>query len=153
MNDSVFGEIEYDLSWNKYCSSSFCGKESQIALMIAGDEDGEFEKGQYEAYKEFIAKWPFIQDKIAEKILEYYLKKRKELGYDEEPCEEYPEIEDVNQLLEHIDFTGIKVPFADIYGGRSIGLCFDCTWDEENGVGVRLNAEDVIKIGHQDIAI
>lgn len=153
MNDSVFGEIEYNLSWSKYCSLSFCGKESQIALMIAGDDDGEFENGQYEAYKEFIAKWPFIQDKIAEKILEYYLKKRKELGYDDEPCEEYPEIEDVSQLLGHIDFTGIKVPFADIYGGRSIGLCFDCTWDEENGVGVRLNNEEVIKIGYQDIAI
>ena len=75
------------------------------------------------------------------------------LGYDDEPCEEYPEIEDVSQLLGHIDFTGIKVPFADIYGGRSIGLCFDCTWDEENGVGVRLNNEEVIKIGYQDIAI
>ena len=34
---------------------------------------------------------------------------------------------------------GIKVPYAEIYGGRSIGLSFDCSWDEENGLGIRLN--------------
>lgn len=48
---------------------------------------------------------------------------------------------------------GIKVPYAEIYGGRSIGLSFDCSWDEENGLGIRLNNEEVIDVGFQDIAI
>ena len=47
----------------------------------------------------------------------------------------------------------IKIPYAEIYGGRSIGLSFDCTWDNENGLGLRLSDENVTKVGFQDIAI
>ena len=57
------------------------------------------------------------------------------------------------ELLNYITLVGIKVPYADIYGGRSIGISFDCSWDEENGLGLRLNNEEVIDVGYQDIAI
>jgi len=67
--------------------------------------------------------------------------------------ERYPEIRSIEQLISHITLVGIKVPYAEMYGGRSIGLSFDCTWDDENGIGVRLNDERVIKIGFQDVAL
>ena len=65
----------------------------------------------------------------------------------------YPEIFTVNEIQDHVTLVGIKIPYEDMYGGRSIGLCFDCTWDEENGLGVRLGDERVVKVGYQDIAI
>ena len=99
------------------------------------------------------AKWSDIQEMILEKILYYYKNRREELGYDIVQSEKYPEILSINQLLEHITLVGIKIPYADIYGGRSIGLSFDCTWDNENGLGLRLNDENVTKVGSQDIAI
>ena len=77
----------------------------------------------------------------------------EELGYDDETNDDYPYIENEDVLLNYITLVGIKVPYAEIYGGRSIGLSFDCSWDEENGLGIRLNNEEVIDVGFQDIAI
>lgn len=56
-------------------------------------------------------------------------------------------------MLEHITLVGIKVPYGELYGGRSIGISFDCTWDSENGIGIRLSDEKVIEVGYQDVAI
>ena len=46
-----------------------------------------------------------------------------------------------------------NVPYANIYGERSIGISFNCSWDSENGLGLRLNNEQVIEVGYQDIAV
>ncbi|URZ14853.1 DUF6985 domain-containing protein [Clostridium felsineum] len=153
INDSIFGEIEYDYIWSKNSKINFLNKEVDIMLIIAGDDDGKFEGGQYEAYQVLINYWNSIQKTLLKPILDYYKERRKELGYDIEFNEYYPEINSTKELLNYITLVGIKVPYANIYGGRSIGISFDCTWDEENGVGVRLNNEQVIEVGYQDIAI
>lgn len=153
VDNEVFGTLTFDYTWSKNELISFRGKEVSIAFLVAGDEDGDFEEGQYEAYKMLINKWSVLQDSILEAILNYYKNKRRELGYEIEPTERYPVITTTDQLLHHIMLVGIKIPYAKIYGGRSIGLSFDCTWDDENGLGIRLNNENVIEVGFQDIAI
>lgn len=42
---------------------------------------------------------------------------------------------------------------GDIYEERDIGITFDCTWDIENGLGIRLLNERVTEVGYQDVAI
>ena len=153
INDSIFGQIEYEYIWSRNSRINFLNKEVDIMLIIAGDDDGKFEDGQYEAYQMLINSWNEIQKTISKFILDYYNEKRKELGYDIELNEHYPEIKSTKELLNYITLVGIKVPYANIYGGRSIGISFDCTWDEENGIGLRLNDEQVIEVGYQDIAI
>ena len=153
INDSIFGKIEHDYIWFRRSKIKFFNNEVDIMLMIAGDDEGQFEDGQYEAYQALINKWNEIQETFLEPILEYYKQKRKELGYDIELNKNYPEIKSTKELLNYITLVGIKVPYADIYGGRSIGISFDCSWDEENGLGLRLNNEEVIDVGYQDIAI
>lgn len=153
INDSIFGKIEYDYIWFRRSKIKFFNNEVDIMLMIAGDDDGQFEDGQYESYQALINKWNEIQETFLEPILEYYKQKRKELGYDIQLNKNYPEIKSTKELLNYITLVGIKVPYADIYGGRSIGISFDCSWDEENGLGLRLNNEEVIDVGYQDIAI
>ena len=152
MNE-VFGELEFDYTWSKDEEIMFNEKKEDIVLLIAGDEDGKFEEGQYEAYTMFKNKWHTIQKNVLSLILEYYNTRREELGFDVEENVDYPYIENEDVLLNHITLVGIKVPYADIYGGRSIGLSFDCSWDGENGLGIRLNDEEVIDVGFQDIAI
>ncbi len=153
LENEVFGKLVFDYTWSKEEQFLFFGKEENVVLLVAGDEDGEFEDGQYDAYKTLKTKWSDIQESLLEAIMEYYKNKREELGYDVEQNEKYPEMLTVDDLLEHITFVGVKVPYAELYGGRSIGLSFDCTWDEENGVGVRLSDECVVRVGYQDIAI
>ena len=152
MNE-VFGELEFDYTWSKDEEIIFNDKKEDIVLLIAGDEEGEFEDGQYEAYTMFKNKWNLIQKNILSSILEYYNTTREELGFAENENGEYPRIENEEELLQHITLVGVKIPYAEIYGGRSVGLSFDCLWDEENGVGIRLSDEEVIEVGFQDIAI
>lgn len=151
--NEIFGKLEFDYTWYKKEQISFGGRKEEIIILVAGDEAGEFEDGQYEAYKMLSAKWADIQEMLLNKILDYYKSRREELGYDIEQSEKCPEILTTKQLLEHITLVGIKIPYAELYGGRSIGLSFDCTWDNENGLGLRLSDENVTKVGFQDIVI
>mgnify|MGYP001129864906 CR=1 FL=1 len=153
IEDEVFGKLTFDYTWFRYEKIIFCGEEKDILILVAGEEDGKFDEGQYEAYRMLKSKWVKMQEGILESILDYYKNKRKELGYDEEWNEAYTEIVTTKDLLNYIILVSIKIPYADIYGGRSIGLSFDCTWDDENGLGIQLCDEHVVEVGYQDIGI
>ncbi len=153
INDAVFGKLEYDYVWSRETTIEFCGKEADIALIIDGEEDGEFSEKQYASYNSLIQNLGHLQQSILQPILDYYKQKRHELGYDVSYNENYPLLETINQLLERIRLVGIYVPSARRFEGRYIGLTFDCTWDMENGVGIRLINEEVARVGYQDVAI
>ncbi|WP_338749075.1 DUF2004 domain-containing protein [Bacillus sp. FJAT-52991] len=151
INDEVFGELEYEYIWFRYTTIEFFGQEAEIALMVDGEEDGKFDKEQYESYTSLMQNWDHLQQSLLPPILDYYKQKRHELGYDIEFNKDYPLIETTDQLLKRISLVGISIPYAGIFEGRAIGLTFDCTWDMENGLGLRLVNEKVTEIGYQDI--
>ncbi|WP_397537132.1 DUF2004 domain-containing protein [Rummeliibacillus pycnus] len=153
IKDVVFGELKYNYGWVKYTTIEFCGKEVEIALMVKGEEDGKFDEEQYIAYNSLVQNWEKLQQGFLQAILDYYKQERQELGYDIEVNENYPQIETTNQLLEVITLVGIVVSYGDIYEERDIGITFDCTWDTENGLGIRLINEKVTEVGYQDVAI
>lgn len=153
INDAVFGELEYDFIWSRDTIIEFCGSEVEVALMIDGEEDGEFTEKQYVSYNSFIQNWGHVQQRVLQPLLDYYNQKRHELGYDISNNEDYPIIETIDQLLERVRLVGINVPSARRFEDRYIGLTFDCTWDTENGVGIRLINEELARIGYQDVAL
>ncbi|WP_191557361.1 DUF6985 domain-containing protein [Metabacillus idriensis] len=153
IKDPVFGELQYDYGWSKDTTIDFMGKETDITLMIDGEEDGNFDAAQYEAYQTFMRNWKDVQLNILKPIIEYYNQKRHELGFDIDNDESFPTIQSQLQLLDHITLVGIVVPYADIHEGRDIGILFDCNWDKENGLGIRLLNDKVTEIGYQDVAI
>ncbi|HFU7058629.1 TPA: hypothetical protein ACGN81_005771, partial [Bacillus cereus] len=81
-------------------------QEADIALMIDGEEDGEFSEKQYASYNSLIQNWGHLQQSILQPILDYYKQKRHELGYDVSYNENYPLIETIDQLLERIRIVG-----------------------------------------------
>lgn len=83
-------------------------------------------------------------------LLDYFKKKRHELGYDVEFNESYHLIETIYQLREKLTLVGIIVPSPELSDSLDTGLTFDCTWDIENGVGVRLIKGEITKVGYQD---
>ena len=153
MNDPVFGELEHDYVWTKDTTIQFFENENKILLMIDGDEDGIFDEEQYLAYQALMKNWNDLQQNFLQKLLEYYQQRRYELGYDIAFHENYPLVETTDQILEMIELDGIVVPYGDIREGRDIGVLFNCSWDKENGVGLRLLDEEVIEVGYQDIVI
>lgn len=105
------------------------------------------------AYQVLMQKWEDLQPILLQSTLDYYKQKRHELGYGIGLNENYPLVETTDRILEMIALDGIVVPYADIFEGRDIGITFNCTWDIENGLGLRLLNEKVIEVGYQDVAI
>lgn len=154
INDVVFGALEFNnYDWIGYRTIDFWEKEVKIALIVNGEVDGEFDEEQYTAYKLLTEKWSQLQQSISEPILDYYIQKRHELGYDVELNENYPLIETIDQLLEKITLVGVFVPNNELVEYLDIGLTFDCTWDIENGVGLCLIKGEVTEVGYQDVVI
>ncbi|WP_113928095.1 DUF2004 domain-containing protein [Bacillus sp. P14.5] len=153
INDTVFGEIEYDFGWTRVIILDFFGKPTEIDLIIDGEEDGQFEEDQYLAYQSFIKNWHSLQHEILNSIKSYYLQKRKDLGFDTELKKEYPVVDSSKQILNMVSLDAVVVPYADIFEDRHIGITFNCTWDTENGLGIRLLNEKVTEVGYQDVAI
>lgn len=153
INDEVFGQLSYEYMWSKRFTIDFFGNEFDIVILIDGEQDEPFEEGQYQAYIKLLETWDNVHRTFIKFILEYYTNRRYVLGYDVEANIDYPEILTEEEMLKHITIVGINIPYEGIYGGRSIGVSFDCTWDTENGVGIRLKDEKVIEVGFQEIAI
>lgn len=154
INDAVFGELEFNnYDWIGYKNIEFFGNEVKVALIVRGEDDGQFEEEQYMAYNFLIERWQQLQQSILEPILDYYKQKRYELGYDIEFNENYPLIETVTQILEKITLVGIFVPDNDLIDFLDIGLTFDCTWDMENGLGLCLVKGEVTEVGYQDVVL
>jgi hypothetical protein len=153
IKDEIFGEIEYEFGWSRVITIDFFGNTTEADLLIDGEEDGQFDERQYLAYQSLMKNWNDIQQHILKSILTYYGQKRKELGYDIEVNNNYPIVETTNEILEMIILDGIVVPYADIFDGRDIRITFNCTWDTENGIGIRLLNEKVTEVGYQDVAI
>ena len=86
-------------------------------------------------------------------MFEYYCARREELGYADEANADYPALGEANELWKMITLIGINVPDQDDYDEAAISLVFDCTWDQENGVGVCFIEENIDDIGFQDIAM
>ncbi|PWW43217.1 MULTISPECIES: DUF6985 domain-containing protein [Paenibacillus] len=152
-NDPVFGVLEYNYGWTRKTMFQLFGEELEITLMIDGDEDGRFDEKQYTAYQSLIQDWKQVQYNLLQPILDYYRQKRIELGYDVAFNENYPLVETTAQLMKMITLEGIVVPYGDIKEERDIGVLFSCTWDSENGLGVRLLNEEIADVGYQDVAI
>lgn len=63
INDPIFGGLEYEYGWVKDTIIRFFGKESEISLMIDGEEDGEFDE-QYMTYQALMQNWEDLQPKL-----------------------------------------------------------------------------------------
>jgi len=56
-------------------------------------------------------------------------------------------IENGNDFRESIELNSVY-----IHRSGAVGLSFNCTWDEEHGLGVRLDKNNVIKVGESSEA-
>ena len=103
----------------------------------------EFFLDNYSEYKKF----------LLEPIFEYYQKQRKSWGTVEPDDPKFPEVKDKNMMYERASLNTVTV-YDEVYSDkRTIGLFYDCTWDEEEGMGIAIALGNtvpetkVVKIG------
>ena len=146
-------EYEYDYSIFGMITVNDGGVMREINVEIEPDDDDEIADSSKQALQFFADNYDKYRQIYLEAVLEYYQDRRSQLGYDSEEEEEgYPYITTVEQLLETITFTGMKI-HGDMKGDKhAVGLYFDSTWDPEHGAGVLMAGFEVLDTGNQDHA-
>ncbi|WP_259392278.1 DUF6985 domain-containing protein [Paenibacillus thiaminolyticus] len=62
-------------------------------------------------------------------------------------------IENKEELGNLVEPTQLIVRRVRNNGIRRLGLLFDCTWDIEHGLAVKIEDEEVVEVGFQDIVL
>lgn len=137
--------------WNELMNSKV---DNVIDLSVNVDEeDPEIHEEQIRAYNYLIDN----QEQIINAILSCLYDRYPEIkGADEngEEGEEYlPEVKDISDLKPLIELYHVHIIDVFKNGIAYIGYEFNCTWDEEHGLGVMMFKDRIVDIGGSDTAI
>lgn len=150
VNENLEILFKYDSAWFGKLDYDFGNiKSKTLDIQIDAYDINESLERAKKILKDFFENWSIIKTEIIEKIYEYYNEKRKQLGYDIELNEFYPNVNDKYEITNMIEIIGITIP-SDVY---ECGIVCNCTWEEEHGLGIRLVNNKVVEIGEQGIAL
>lgn len=126
--------------------------EKEVTLTIP-TENGKIENWQLTLANQFCEREEELKESVYQKILEHYLEEAEELRlqFGEEYQNLVPLVENTDQLKKLLTPTGVYIGELEA-SEEPIGLLFECTWEEEHGLGVLINNWKVEEVGHQDVA-
>ncbi|MBC1575780.1 hypothetical protein HB900_15010 [Listeria booriae] len=142
--------------WSGKTSITMFGKKREVILSIDGEEDANFSPIQREAYINFMSNMDEIMDAVELGIFEYYednYEEYRDMAGEVEADKIAPEISTIKELGNLVIPTQLIIRRVRKNGVRRIGLVSDCTWDTDNGVGVRIENEKVEEVDYQDIVL
>ena len=130
------------------------GSDKEITAQLQPNDDGEIPDVEKETLELFLDNYTQYRHLLLKPIFDYYQDCRDEWGNVEPDDELYPEVKDMNKMYEMVSLHGVIVYDEAYYGKRIISLFYDCTWDEEEGMGIRIalsnniSEVEVVKIGN-----
>lgn len=127
------------------------GTKKQFNVEYDGDEIAE---EQTLAIKRLAENEELIFEQVINEVFEYYTKAvypvLQNAGLCTEENEEiFPCLDEPSETARYIELGSVKVLEARENGDVPIVLMFECTWDPEHGMGVRLNGTSVEKVSIQ----
>lgn len=149
LNDDIFGQIQFEIMWQKKDNYFLYGKEFEITLFIQGEKDETPTNIQKEAYISFIKKKMILMSEIEEKVFEYYQTVCAEYRemYGEEADLYAPIVDEPSQLVGFVKPQSIMIPRSK--DKRIINVLFKTKWDLEMGIGIQLVNERIEIVGVQ----
>ena len=149
LNDDIFGQIQFEIMWQKKDNYFLYGKEFEITLFIQGEKDEAPTNIQKEAYISFINKKMILMSEIEEKVFEYYQTVCAEYRemYGEEADLYAPIVDEPSQLVGFVNPQSIMIPRSK--DKRIINVLFKTKWDLEMGIGIQLVNERIEIVGVQ----
>ena len=147
LNDDIFGQIQFEIMWQKKDNYFLYGKEFEITLFIQGEKDEAPTNIQKEAYISFINKKMILMSEIEEKVFEYYQTVCAEYRemYGEEADLYAPIVDEPSQLVGFVKPQSIMIPRSK--DKRIINVLFKTKWDLEMGIGIQLVNERIEIVG------
>lgn len=147
--DFFTGECEIELK--------FFNKVIRVTLNVQS-EDGSPTQYQKDTLDSFMNNFETIQVKVVEKIVEYYNEHQK-FSYGPDDKEElnkiWPEINSVNEMLEHLEFSMIIIRDEHLYNDGTVflGFFYDYGDDTEgDGIEIKITEGEIKDIGYISMA-
>ncbi|MCM3359020.1 MULTISPECIES: hypothetical protein [unclassified Psychrobacillus] len=158
INDDLFGELEYKNNfWRGKTTLRMFDLEKEIILSIDGHESADFSNVQREAFINFIQDMKNIMNEAEKLVYDYYSDNyeeyRERLGNKSEADNFAPKVESASDLKSLVKPTELIVRRVRKNGKRRLGLLCDVSWDIENGLGIKIEDENVEEVGYQDIVL
>lgn len=147
-----YDQFEYDGEWWGKVDFNIGNTVLNVGVKMVIDEEDTIPEEYKNALEWYIDNAESFQDVLLNEILKYYCKERIELGYDESPDDRFPGVSDVSEISKMISLVQITIPDQDIYS-KGVFLAFNCTWDKDEGLGVRIVDGKIIKIYDQSCAL
>lgn len=150
MKDELFGELNYDYLWEGKVKIKLYGIEYEVELGINGEEEDGISQIQKDTFILYKKNENEIADQIEKAIHNYYksIYKYEREKNDVNILSKVPDIEECFEMKKILEPIKLCIPELDEY--REIDILFDCTWDYDLGMGVRIVNEKVTKIGVQN---
>lgn len=148
-----FENYEYKGAWYGREKAEFNGQSFDVDVQIDGYDENIIPESGKSVLTDFLNRLNGYTEKIAEAVFQYYCVRREELGYSDEFNADYPELSEPEEILNMITLIGITVPDQDDYDEAAVSLVFNCTWDTENGAGIRFIGDNIVDVGFQDTAL
>lgn len=140
-NDAVFGEMSYKHRWYKKQKLEMFGQTWEIAVVAKAYTGKPITEEQQKSYILFTDKQDEYVGIISEEIKKYVNANSQELAENWVSARMIDDIDDIAQVA-----TPKTLLFKQ--DGTTIML-FDCVWDIESGIGVKIIPE--VAIGSQDL--
>ena len=118
--------------------------ERIIEAQLQPDDDGEIPDAEKETLDLFLENYTQYRQLLLKYIFDYYQERRDEWGATEPDDELYPEVKDMNKMYEMVSLNGVIVYDEAYYGKRIISLFYNCTWNEEEGMGIDISLGDTV---------
>jgi hypothetical protein len=156
VQDSVFGDVEYEYGWRRPYSYMIFGQCYSVSLIVFCHEGEDIDAVQREAFARFEGTRDRLAPVAADAIYDYYnecsreIRERVGLGFADQVA---PLIDGVHDLPTIVKPTGVLVQQPLVDNERIIGLLFDCSWEPELGLAVKFENEILVEVGPQDIVL
>jgi hypothetical protein len=146
------GTIELQ-AWKEFLTDS----KEKFGLDIGGDmieENPSITQAHIAAYQYAIENQNIIRDSIMKALMKEYPELQSSYGYDEDEAEKYmPDVKDEEDFKKLIGLSSLHIMNVFRDGVAYVGYEFNCTWDEEHGVGVMMHQNRIVAIGGADFSV
>lgn len=150
MFSKVFGKLSYDFVWEGEINVKLYGKEYLVKLDINDEDEIGVTKLQEESFLAYKDKEYELGEKIQEAIFQYYTEictlRREEI--DANVLDKLPQISvsaDMEKLISPVQFC-----IPELEENREVILLFDCKWNYNAGMGIKIVNEKVVRVGIQN---
>lgn len=124
------------------------GRASLHILKAKGVHSSKLDEKEVNAYKYLIENQSFIQTKMLTNLLKIYPELQEVSGLDEEDLQEcMPHLKSTSEFKNLISLSSVYILNNAKENISFVGFGFDCSWDDEHGVGIMTHKEKIIEIG------